>query len=78
MPAPANQRSQRLAPATRLNWFCAASAAATSALVVLALSSARLLIPTPTLAAIIGALAFAAGFFAPNLFKRQPAHGDVK
>jgi hypothetical protein len=48
---------------------------------MLALSSARLLIPTPTLAAIIGALAFAAGFGAANTLariKRLPAHGDVK
>jgi hypothetical protein len=77
MPAPANQRSPKLAPATRRPWFCAASAAATSALAMLALAAARLLIPTPSLAAIIGALAFAAGFTA-SLFKRSLPHGDVK
>jgi hypothetical protein len=76
MPAPANQRPPKLSPA-RLQWFCAASAAATSALVMLALAAARLLIPTPSLAALIGALAFAVGF-AASLFKRSIPHGDFK
>ncbi len=90
MPGPANQFSPKLSPA-RLHWFCAASAAATSALAMLALSAARLLIPTPTLVALIGALAFAAGFGAAKIaglsrlvrapsrpLTRQPAHGDIK